>query len=127
MDKHVLLIDDDPIFHVIFIRMIQKICTQLKVTSLLDGKMALDHLKKNYTSNNQYIIFLDINMPVINGWQFLNEIKKSGIIKNNNLTLYIVSSSTDTDDIMQAQSHDLVKNIFSKPLSINSVKHILQS
>jgi hypothetical protein len=47
--------------------------------------------------------------------------------KNNNLTLYIVSSSTDTDDIMQAQSHDLVKNIFSKPLSINSVKHILQS
>ncbi|PLB20282.1 MAG: Response regulator receiver [Flavobacteriaceae bacterium FS1-H7996/R] len=89
--------------------------------------MALDHLKKNYTSNNQYIILLDINMPEINGWQFLKEIKKSGIIKNNNLTLYIVSSSTDIDDIKQAQNHDLVKSIFSKPLSINSVKHILQS
>ncbi len=127
MNKQVLLIDDDPIFHVIFTRMIQKVCAQLKVTSYLNGKIALDHLNKNYTSNNQYIILLDINMPVINGWQFLHEIKKSGIIKNNNLTLYIVSSSTDIDDIKQAQSHDLVKSIFSKPLSINSIKHILQS
>ena len=118
-----LIIDDEPLAINVIKNYLEQIEDFELVTSFSNAIDGLNFLK----SNTVDVIFLDINMPVINGWQFLNEIKKSGIIKNNNLTLYIVSSSTDTDDIMQAQSHDLVKNIFSKPLSINSIKHILQS
>lgn len=127
MNRQLLLIDDDPLFHVIFTRLIQKVRADIHVTSHLNGKVALDHLKKSYTTNKQYIILLDINMPIINGWQFLTEIKDWGILKNKNMTLFVVSSSTDIDEINRVQSYDFVKDMLSKPLSIKSVKYILES
>lgn len=127
MNKHVLLIDDDPIFHIIFTRMIKKLDKSLHVTSKLNGQIALEYLNENYSIDSQYIILLDINMPINNGWQFLNKIKKWEILKNNNITLFIVSSSTDIEDKKKAQKYPFVKGILTKPLSINSVKDILQS
>lgn len=127
MNKQVLLIDDDPLFHMIFTRLIQKVRADIHVTSHLNGKVALDHLKKSYTTNNHYIILLDINMPIINGWQFLTEIKEWGILKHKNMTLFVVSSSTDIDEINHVQSYDFVQDMLSKPLSIKSVKYILES
>lgn len=126
MNKYVLLVDDDPVFHIIFNRMIKKVDARLKVNSFLNGQIALEYLNENYSIDNQYIILLDINMPVNNGWQFLDEIKKWGIVKNNTMTLFIVSSSTDVDDIKKAKKYHFVKGILSKPLSIDSVKNILQ-
>lgn len=127
MNKHVLLIDDDPVFHIIFTRMIKKLDKSLHVTSKLNGQIALEYLNENYNIDNQYIILLDINMPINNGWQFLNKIKKWEMIKNNNITLFIVSSSTDIEDKKKAQKYPFVKGILTKPLSIISVKDILQS
>lgn len=127
MNRQLLLIDDDPLFHMIFTRLIQKVRADIHVTSHLNGKVALDHLKKSYTTNKQYIILLDINMPIINGWQFLTEIKDWGILKNKNMTLFVVSSSTDIVEINRVQSYDFVKDMLSKPLSIKSVKYILES
>lgn len=127
MDKHVLLIDDDPIFHLIFSRMINKVCAGLNVVPFLNGKIALEYLNKNYNIDSRYVILLDINMPVCNGWQFLDEIKKRSMTQNNNIALFVVTSSTGIDDIKLAQSHDFVKGILTKPLSINTLKDIIQS
>lgn len=126
MDKHILLIDDDPIFHLISSRMINKVCAGLNVIPFLNGKIALEYLNKNYNIDSRYVILLDINMPVYNGWQFLDEIKKS-MVQNNNIALFVVTSSTGIDDIKQAQSHSFVKGILTKPLSINTLKDIIQS
>ncbi len=127
MNRQVLLIDDDPLFHLIFTRLIKKVREDIHLTSHLNGKLALDYLKNNYSINNQYIILLDINMPIINGWQFLTEIKHMGILKNKNITLFVVSSSTDLDEINHVHSYDFVKDMLSKPISIASVKYILES
>lgn len=126
MNKEVLLIDDDPIFHIIFSRMIKKVHTGLTVNPFLNGKLALDYLDKNYSSNKQYVILLDINMPIKNGWQFLDGIIKKGLCLNNNVAIYIVTSSTDHEDIKQAKNYSMVKDMYSKPLSINSLTYMLQ-
>lgn len=125
MNKHVLLIDDDPIFHVIFSRMINKVYAGLNVISFLNGKEALDYLNTSYSKNSQYVLLLDINMPVFNGWQFIEEIKKRAIIQNDNLTLYVVTSSTDSDDIKRAKSYFFVKDVLTKPLSVNTINFAL--
>lgn len=121
MNKYVLLIDDDPIFHVIFSRMINKVYAGLNVISFLNGKEALDYLNTSYSKNSQYVLLLDINMPEFNGWQFIEEIKKRAIIQNDNLTLYVVTSSTDSDDIKRAKSYLFVKDVLTKPLSVNTI------
>lgn len=126
MNKQVLLIDDDPIFHIIFSRMIKKIFPKLDVNSSLNGKIALDYLIKNYSKEDRYIILLDINMPVYNGWQFLDAIKKREIILNNNIIIFVVTSSTDFDDTKRAKSYGFVKDTLSKPLSIDTLNHALQ-
>ncbi|WP_157831430.1 response regulator [Confluentibacter flavum] len=126
MNKHVLLVDDDPIFHIIFTRMIKKVYPELSVNSSLNGKIALEYLNTNYSEESQYIILLDINMPVYNGWQFLDIIKKKEIILNNNIIIFVVTSSTDLDDIKRAKSYSFVKDTLSKPLSVDSLNHVLQ-
>src|SRR5690606_7048787 len=102
------------------------VCAGLSVNSFLNGEKGLDYLNKNYSTDNQYVILLDINMPINNGWQFLEGIKNKGIAQNNNITIYIVTSSTDLDDVKQAERYCIVKNILSKPLSIDSLTDVLQ-
>lgn len=126
MNRQVLLIDDDPVFQMIFTRMINKVCAGLSVNSFSNGKIGLDYLTTNYSANNQYVILLDINMPIINGWQFLDAIRKRGITLNNNVYIYIVTSSTDLDDVKQSKTYDFVKDIISKPLTVSSLKKIMQ-
>lgn len=127
MNKHVLLIDDDPIFHVIFSRMINKVYAGLNVISFLNGKEALDYLNTSYSKNSQYVLLLDINMPVFNGWQFIDEIKKSAIVQNSNIKLYVVTSSTDTDDTKRAISYHFVEDVLTKPLSVKTINLALDS
>lgn len=126
MNKKVLLIDDDPIFHIIFTRMITKVYSGLSVNSFPNGKIGIDYLNKNYSTDNQYVIVLDINMPIINGWQFLDVLRKKGILPNNNISVYILTSSTDMDDVKQSKTYSFVKDIISKPLTVSSLHSILR-
>jgi len=125
-NKHVLLIDDDPVFHIIFTRMIKKISSGLSVSSFSNGEIGLEYLNENYSVESQYIILLDINMPIINGWQFLDVIRKKGIALNNNISIYILTSSTDSNDVKQSRSYTFVKDILTKPLNINSLNYVLE-
>jgi CheY-like chemotaxis protein len=73
------------------------------------------------------IIFLDLNMPVVNGWQFLQqyEVIKEQIPKK--IKIYIVSSSINNSEINQATSNINVEGFLSKPLKPEALKEILMS
>lgn len=126
MNKKVLLIDDDPMFQLILSRMIEKVGIQCDVSSYSNGKLALDYLNEKYSPQFNYLMFLDINMPVMSGWEFLDQIKPLDMIRNNNMTINIVTSSTDLSDAKKAGQYDFIDGIISKPVSFDKLNAILR-
>ena len=87
--------------------------------------MALERVKQ-VTENNdkdiRTVILLDINMPLMSGWDFLTEISKHGEAKPQQCAIFMLSSSLDRSDIETAEKHPLVSGFFSKPLSLKRVQ-----
>lgn len=113
------IIDDDPIFVLLFKKIIEKSERFNHVQNFPDGQYAIEELIKmnNQGSGMPDIIFLDLNMPNIDGWQFLDAIEKHSFISK--LNIYIVSSSIDTHEIERAKQYRCVKNFISKPISLD--------
>jgi CheY-like chemotaxis protein len=126
MDKLVLLVDDDAVFNFVSSKIIEKVDPDLTIKSCTNGKEALDFLCENYTMETFYHILLDINMPRLNGWEFIEAFEKIQTIKRENVSIHIVSSSTDESDIKKANDITLVKGYLKKPLSMDSIKSILE-
>ncbi|MBL4663824.1 MAG: response regulator [Flavobacteriaceae bacterium] len=117
------IIDDDDVY----INLIKKIIDIKNLSENLlvfkNGQEALDYFKSimGNLSDKDFpeIILLDLNMPVMDGWKFLNEfteIKRCSKIKT---TLYIVSSSINPYDIEKAKSYSLVTDYLIKPVNID--------
>jgi CheY-like chemotaxis protein len=117
--KEVLLVEDDPITVLVCDRIIKISDFADKVTSCENGKVAIDHLKKLASEEGPYpeIIFLDINMPVMNGWDFLEEFEPIKHMFQPFPSIYILSSTVDPEDYKKAKSFSIVKDFISKPMS----------
>ena len=70
------------------------------------------------------IIFLDLNMPVMDGWEFLNEFIKIKNSLHKKITLYVVSSSIDPRDLERAKSFNLVTDYLIKPIELKKFEKI---
>jgi CheY-like chemotaxis protein len=114
----VCIIDDDPIFVYgtkVLLNYNGRFCSTVIVHE--DGKEALDSLTSMVKSGDKLpdVIFLDLNMPIMDGWEFLDEFIK--LPMENKPRVYIVSSSIDNQDIEKAKGYDIVKDFIVKPLS----------
>jgi len=120
------IIDDDPIFVFGAKRMMElaDFCNGFMVFQ--DGRKALDGLSAIVASGNNLpeLILLDLNMPVMDGWQFLDEFTK--IKTDKRITLYIVSSSIDNEDFKKAETYEVVSNYIVKPITMDALKGILE-
>ena len=119
------VIDDDPIF-VFGVKKVMDMvdfCHRLLVFS--NGQEALDNFKNMISSNSDFpdVILLDLNMPILDGWQFLEQFTQIPFCKK--FTLYIASSSVDPEDTLRAESYEIVKDYINKPISLNKLKTIL--
>ncbi len=119
-----LLVDDDPIFNWLSTKLIEKVYPDLVAKSFADGREALEFLREHYTGETLYQILLDINMPRLNGWEFIEALMEMQNIKSDNISIYIVSSSTDESDIKKANNLTLVKGYYKKPLSTEDIKSL---
>ena len=121
--KLACLIDDDDVY----INLIKKIIHARKLSEDLlifkNGQEALDHFKVLSTQANDAsfpeIILLDLNMPVMDGWSFLQEFGQIQKPESINTTLYIVSSSIDPYEIEKAKSFEDVEDYLAKPVNID--------
>ena len=119
------IIDDDPIF--IFgtkkIMQIANFCKSFMIFH--NGKQAYDKLKIIIENGSQLpdLILLDLNMPIWDGWQFLDEFVK--IPNEKSITIYIITSSVDPADVIRAKSYDMVSNYIVKPITMVELKQIL--
>jgi len=93
-----------------------------------NGKEALDYfiraLEKTEDSEVPQVILLDLNMPVMDGWQFLKELEQHNFPQLKNTTLYIVSSSINPADIERSKTINFVHDFLVKPISTEELIEI---
>lgn len=126
---HILIIDDDEINNFIAAKLIDKIPPKAKVSTCVNGQEGINFVKNKLNNQNEFpdIIFLDINMPLMNGWEFLEEYEQ---IKNDikkKVTINMLSSSVYNDDITKAETYTTVNKFISKPLTVDKIKDLYES
>lgn len=126
-DSAVLLIDDSYIDRMVTSMLITNTFGITDIHEANGGKRALEILTTNeIDKNKKLIVLLDIKMPEMNGFEFLDELDKLGKILRDNIHVVMLSSTIDPDDIEQAERHPRVKALLSKPLSVNELKKFIQ-
>ncbi|EAR16668.1 MULTISPECIES: response regulator [Robiginitalea] len=123
------IVDDDPILVYGMKLMMKQVefCEEILVFN--NGQEAIDGLLDMLNRGEALpsVIFLDLNMPVMDGWDFLESFVK---IPNNNterVTIYVVSSSINPADEQRAREYEVVGNYFVKPITELDLTGILQS
>jgi CheY-like chemotaxis protein len=127
--KIIWVVDDDAIYQVIINKIIKKSEMFSASSSFKNGKEAVSALHKivEKTELIPDIILLDINMPVMDGWEFMEEIKtiKSQIDKK--IIIYIVSSSIAVEDKNKSKEFKDVFAFISKPVNVNDIMVIAEN
>lgn len=117
--KTLTIVDDDDIF----VFLTTKIIEQTNLVDLIkgfgNGLDAINFLKENKNNVDALpdIILLDLNMPIMNGWQFLEEYNKLNPTIGKKITIYICSSSISPDDITRAKTISEVSDYIIKPIT----------
>ncbi|MDX1277396.1 response regulator [Oceanihabitans sediminis] len=122
----ICIIDDDPIFVFAAKKCLKASNLCDKVSVYKNGLEAINNIKLVAESGEVLpdVIFLDINMPIMDGWQFLDEFIKLRISKN--ITVFIVSSSVDPADIEKSETYSEVQSFLVKPINKVSVLKALR-
>jgi CheY-like chemotaxis protein len=119
-EQIVVLIDDDPISNILTELNIKTIHESQPVFAYTDHELGINKIKSiiNSDQGNAVILFLDINMPTMSGWEVLDILGKyleeAG---NKYLRIYMLSSSIDVADKLQAYSNPWVSGYFEKPMT----------
>lgn len=117
------IIDDDQIYVYGMKKIISmhNLCNNLLVFN--NGEEAIKYITPIISHNDQLpdMILLDINMPLMDGWGFLDEFIKIKPLINKKITIYMVTSSITPEDIERAKSYDEISNYFVKPISIEEL------
>lgn len=118
--RSIVLVDDDPINNLINVKVIERSLSFFKIKVFTNPIEALNQLKKwSVSEAHEFpeIIFLDINMPEIDGWEFLERFEKlpASILQKCNVIM--LSSSIDYKDVERSKKYKSVKEFVSKPLN----------
>lgn len=123
--KKVIVIDDDPINNMICEKLFHYAGVLEPVESFLSAVDALEWLKRHDVENKGALILLDINLPLMNGWEFLDQLK---ILKTEgyamDFNIYMHSSSVSIEDQQKALNHPLVEGFLLKPLTLDKLTQL---
>jgi two-component system chemotaxis response regulator CheY len=123
----VYVVDDDKVFHFIIKKLLVNNGIDVNPDFFENGLLAIERLKNKIEKgeNAPDLILLDINMPILDGWQFLEEFKRIKDKLDKDIIIYIVSSSDDKADKTKAKSfEDEVTNYYLKPMTSEALKAI---
>jgi CheY-like chemotaxis protein len=124
----IALIDDDKIFQLTASKTIKAMQITDNVLQFENGEEALQFLKHNQSDINNLpdYIFLDINMPFVDGWMFLEDFEKLKSCLVKPVTIYMVSSSIDPRDVNRAKSNSNVCDYVVKPVTPEKFVQLLK-
>ncbi|SMD33100.1 Response regulator receiver domain-containing protein [Reichenbachiella faecimaris] len=123
--KSIYVVEDDPISSFVIKLALQQHPAFDEAVEFKNGQVAVDHLLKNEANGNlPELILLDINMPVMDGWDFLDKFSEMGVSKD--IPVVMLTSSINPNDIEKANAHELVKGFLSKPLNKEKLDEVLR-
>jgi two-component SAPR family response regulator len=122
--EHIWIIDDDRIFRFAIERELQKVDMANRISMYDSPETALQELLNTQNSRPD-IIFLDINMPIMDGWDFINTLLEHTYADSLPL-IYMTSSSIDNCDTAKALSYKCVTGYVIKPVTREKIRTVLQ-
>ena len=124
----ICIIDDDPICHFIAEKMIEKVDSKSELSHFQNGREALDFFTEQQDNPERLpdLIFVDINMPVLNGWNFLSMLEELKI-KRYDPNIFICSSSNNSQDLARAHIMAGVNGYLNKPLNPRMLQNVFQN
>ena len=120
----VYVVDDDPLY-IFSMKKLLKLSDFCEESLFFkNGQEALDELEPKLLQGGRLpdIIFLDISMPLMNGWQFLDRLKE--LPQKNEIKILIASSSIDPYDKGKSDSYDIVADYLFKPITIDKMTEL---
>ncbi len=123
----ILIIDDDEINNLICTKVIKDHNKEAEVDSVTSGSKGLDYLNNIIHDPNGElpdVIFLDINMPAMNGWDFIREYRKINSNMNKEIKLFVLTSSQYYQDSDLAEQYTEVEKLITKPLTSEILQEI---
>lgn len=118
----ILLIDDDKLTLFIHEKVITRSGIPFKQRSFNNGLSALQYLQATENKSGKFILFLDINMPEMSGWELLDKLKLKAVLSN--IVVIMVTSSVDEEDQVKAGEYECIADFIIKPLTINACQKI---
>jgi CheY-like chemotaxis protein len=123
--KSVLLIDDSYVDNLINSKIIESLHFADEVKIINSPFEAINYLKDAaQTGELPDVIFLDIRMPAMNGFEFMNKLEPIKHLLPSNLKIYMLSSSLDPSDLRKVKENNLVTNFIGKPLTARALEEI---
>jgi CheY-like chemotaxis protein len=123
--ENVIVVEDDPIASLIISKKLEKHARFIHCRAFANGKLSIEYIQSAVKDNGILpdLILLDINMPVMNGWEFLDAFQK--VQKQKPIPVIMLTSSIDPQDIEKASTYKEVKGYFPKPLTNDSLEQII--
>ncbi|WP_337042692.1 response regulator [Emticicia sp. 17c] len=131
MIPKLLCIDDDETTLLLIEMVVKKAAFAKEVISITSASEALNYYHKLATSSEggvvaPQLIFLDLNMPVMNGWEFLDEFVKTYAEQFSQTKVVILSSSTNPEDKEKAKNYPIIIGYIYKPITVDLLKKIVR-
>lgn len=124
MLEQILCIDDDPITLMLCKKVILKSSFSNEIITAQNGEEALHHFNnlkytnhKNKVNKKPELIFLDLNMPVMGGWEFLDYFTSEDYAEFNSAKVIVLSSTIDPEDLAKAKKYPIIIDFLSKPIT----------
>lgn len=116
-----LLIDDDEIFNFVHRKQIMRFNIEKEIVDYTSPLNALAYLKNISLDKLPDVILLDINMPELNGFEFVERIVKERPEIEDKLNIFVVTSSLNPTDYQQAKKFDCIKGYYNKPIDLEKI------